>query len=210
MEPLQAKEIYNEQEKENVNTITVVEQEEKEEIKEEIGEKEVKGDKEESEPNQTTNINNTNKINENIQQNYKDNNKNKEESQQNNIINRENTQSNNDFSDNFKYSIIPENINILNTNSDSSKSLNETNDTIIVKKKYSIEDFEIINKIGKGSFAKVYLARNKNNNKLVALKAVDKQFIEKVNKRIIMNYILIFLIYMLIYLYFRKGKPTKF
>jgi len=49
-----------------------------------------------------------------------------------------------------------------------------------IQKKVSLEDFEVLRQLGKGSYAKVYLARNKNSNLLVALKAVEKRFIEKV------------------------------
>jgi len=50
----------------------------------------------------------------------------------------------------------------------------------VITKKPSIEDYEIIQTLGKGSYATVYLAKNKENNMYIALKGVKKKFIEKV------------------------------
>ncbi len=48
------------------------------------------------------------------------------------------------------------------------------------KKKNSIRDFEISLLLGKGSYAKVVLAKNIYNNKYYALKVIDKSFLAKV------------------------------
>jgi RAC serine/threonine-protein kinase len=49
------------------------------------------------------------------------------------------------------------------------------------KKRLSIKDFEQLKQLGKGSFAEVYLARNMSNNKLLAIKILDKYFMHKVS-----------------------------
>ena len=58
----------------------------------------------------------------------------------------------------------------------------------------SLEDFEILKLIGKGSFAKVYLVRNKTNQKLYSMKKLDKPFLKKnkqeqhiINERILLS-----------------------
>jgi hypothetical protein len=50
------------------------------------------------------------------------------------------------------------------------------------KKKLNIEDFEISFTLGKGSYAKVVLAKNKKTDKYFALKIIDKKFLKKVKK----------------------------
>ena len=47
------------------------------------------------------------------------------------------------------------------------------------KKLISLQNFEILKLIGKGSFAKVYLVRNKHNQKLYSMKKLDKPFIKR-------------------------------
>ena len=49
-----------------------------------------------------------------------------------------------------------------------------------IKKKITVEDFEMLHKLGKGAYAKVYLARNRTTEELVAIKIIDKKFVEKV------------------------------
>lgn len=49
-----------------------------------------------------------------------------------------------------------------------------------VKKKLSYEDFEIIRQLGKGSYGTVFLAKYRINNEIVALKTIEKRFVEKV------------------------------
>jgi len=48
------------------------------------------------------------------------------------------------------------------------------------KKKWSLENFEIIRKLGKGSYAKVSLAKNIKTGELFAIKEIEKYFVEKV------------------------------
>jgi 3-phosphoinositide dependent protein kinase-1 len=75
-------------------------------------------------------------------------------------------------------SALPVSFNIHDTS-----ILSENSDLLIEsKKKISIQDFEIIKTIGKGSYAKVVLARNIHNNRLFAIKIIDKKFLEKENK----------------------------
>ena len=61
-------------------------------------------------------------------------------------------------------------------------------------KKISLKDFEILTLIGKGSFAKVYLVRNKYNQKLYSMKKLNKPFIKSnqqeqhiINERILLS-----------------------
>ena len=62
------------------------------------------------------------------------------------------------------------------------------------KKLISLQNFEILKLIGKGSFAKVYLVRNKHNQKLYSMKKLDKPFIKRnqqeqhiINERILLS-----------------------
>ena len=62
------------------------------------------------------------------------------------------------------------------------------------KKIISLEDFEILKLIGKGSFAKVYLVRKKSNQKLYSMKKLDKPFLKRnkqeqhiINERILLS-----------------------
>ncbi len=50
------------------------------------------------------------------------------------------------------------------------------------KRKISIEDFEISYILGKGSYAKVVLAKNISSLKDYALKIIDKKFLKRVIK----------------------------
>jgi serine/threonine protein kinase len=50
------------------------------------------------------------------------------------------------------------------------------------KHKPSIKDFEIVNVLGRGSYAKVLLGRNYYTGEVRAIKAIDKAFLEKVKK----------------------------
>ncbi|EGR27813.1 protein kinase domain protein [Ichthyophthirius multifiliis] len=49
------------------------------------------------------------------------------------------------------------------------------------QKNITIEDFTLINMIGEGAFAKVYLVRKKDNQKIYALKILKKKHIEQKN-----------------------------
>ena len=48
------------------------------------------------------------------------------------------------------------------------------------RKKNSINDFDIIQALGRGSYAKVVLARNIFSGMQYAIKIIDKKFLEKV------------------------------
>lgn len=50
------------------------------------------------------------------------------------------------------------------------------------KKKIQLEDFDVIDVIGKGGFGKVYLCREKFSGELVALKKIKKSVILERNK----------------------------
>jgi len=50
------------------------------------------------------------------------------------------------------------------------------------RKKLKLEDFEILERIGKGGFGKVYLCRDKFSNEIVALKKISKSIILERNK----------------------------
>jgi cell cycle protein kinase DBF2 len=45
-----------------------------------------------------------------------------------------------------------------------------------------ITDYDIIKKIGTGAYGKVFLARQKTSNDLVAIKQLDKSMLIKLNK----------------------------
>lgn len=47
------------------------------------------------------------------------------------------------------------------------------------KKVPKIKDFELLEKIGKGSFSKVFKGRNINTGELVAIKRINKDQLEK-------------------------------
>lgn len=49
-------------------------------------------------------------------------------------------------------------------------------------KKTSLEDFKMLRSIGEGAFGEVYLAKNYFDNKLYALKCIDKIFLAKQQK----------------------------
>jgi hypothetical protein len=48
------------------------------------------------------------------------------------------------------------------------------------KKRNTINDFDIINTLGKGSYAKVVLGKNIYTGDCYAIKMIDKKFVEKV------------------------------
>lgn len=47
-------------------------------------------------------------------------------------------------------------------------------------KKLSLDDFDYIRNLGKGSFGEVILVKKRNDEKLYAMKAIDKNFLYKV------------------------------
>ena len=48
------------------------------------------------------------------------------------------------------------------------------------KSKTSLDDFQIIAPLGKGSYGEVVLVKKKSNGKQYALKVIDKHFLRKV------------------------------
>ena len=52
------------------------------------------------------------------------------------------------------------------------------------KARLSLEDFHKITSVGKGSYGEVFLVKKISNNKLYALKAIDKNFMKKVKGRL--------------------------
>lgn len=79
---------------------------------------------------------------------------------------------------------------ITSNNLIASSSLNETpfllkksqSSMISSKSKTSIKDFDIQSELGKGSFGKVYLAKNKMAKQYCAIKALDKNYMNRLNK----------------------------
>ena len=59
---------------------------------------------------------------------------------------------------------------------------NEDRKTILceTRKSHSIDEFEVINFLGEGSYAKVVKARHKETGKIYALKILSKKYIKKV------------------------------
>ena len=49
-------------------------------------------------------------------------------------------------------------------------------------KGHTIQDYTLLACIGKGAFAKVILAKKKNNSKIYAIKIMKKKYIEEKNK----------------------------
>lgn len=60
------------------------------------------------------------------------------------------------------------------------KMLFAESECVSPKKKQTIKDFEIMQTLGKGSYAKVVLAKHLHSKKLYAVKVIDKQFLTKV------------------------------
>lgn len=68
------------------------------------------------------------------------------------------------------------------TNLNSKTKIQNDITPISPNKKPNIKDFEIMNDLGRGAYAKVCLARYIHNNKMIALKILDKSFMNKLNK----------------------------
>jgi hypothetical protein len=95
--------------------------------------------------------------------------------------NLQNTNNNQEIYNNNNNNI--DNININPNYNKNKNKINEEKKEDKDKKKLSIEDFEISFTLGKGSYAKVVLAKNKKSQKLYALKIIDKKFLKRVNKK---------------------------
>ena len=68
------------------------------------------------------------------------------------------------------------------------------NESIEDKKVISLNDFDVLKLIGKGSYARVYLVRNKSNQKIYSMKKLNKPFIKRkkeekhiINERILLS-----------------------
>ncbi len=72
----------------------------------------------------------------------------------------------------------PPSINSKSTSSDSLCQYNSSNEK---SKKKTIEDFDILYTLGKGSYAKVVLGQHFESHQLYAIKNINKRFVEKVN-----------------------------
>ena len=70
----------------------------------------------------------------------------------------------------------------------------DKNDLDEGKKVVKLEDFDVLKLIGKGSFSKVYLVKNRLNHKIYSMKKLDKPFIKRtrqeqhiINERILLS-----------------------
>jgi len=62
-----------------------------------------------------------------------------------------------------------------------------TKDIIVAKKGDPLEDYEIITKLGEGTFGKVYKVRNKTNNTIRAMKQIGKHWLNNKNDNEVMK-----------------------
>ena len=62
-----------------------------------------------------------------------------------------------------------------------------TKDVIIAKKGDPFEDYEIISKLGEGTYGKVFKVKNKNNNSIRAMKQIGKDWISDLNDNEVMK-----------------------
>jgi len=82
-----------------------------------------------------------------------------------------------DFDFTFIYNNVKNNIHGINT---PKLEIHSRSKISRKKHKISIKDFEKLGFLGKGPYSKVYLANKINTNKKVALKVINKVFIENV------------------------------
>ena len=73
-----------------------------------------------------------------------------------------------------------ENNSALQPKSHNSSHSPQTKATKPQAKKLSMEDFDYVRTLGKGSFGEVILVQKKNDQKMYAMKAIDKNFLYKV------------------------------
>jgi serine/threonine protein kinase len=64
-------------------------------------------------------------------------------------------------------------------------SLNESANKLPFVKKYSKNDFEVLELLGKGAYAKVVKAVHKETKQVKAIKVIDKTFMERVSIKIL-------------------------
>ena len=62
-----------------------------------------------------------------------------------------------------------------------------TKDVIVAKKGDPFEDYEIISKLGEGTYGKVFKVKNKNNNSIRAMKQIGKDWISDLNDNEVMK-----------------------
>ena len=78
-------------------------------------------------------------------------------------------------------------IHLNNTNSlnqESSSKLDITSKYVIIKKEGSpLNDYEILSKIGEGTFGKVFKVRNKHDNKIRAMKQISEYNLSERRKK---------------------------
>jgi len=90
--------------------------------------------------------------------------------------------------DNENYlTIIKNNSDLLKLEHNKTLSLTDFNTcpssgSVSPTKKPTFEDFEQLNDLGRGAYAKVSLMRNKHSNKKYAIKIIDKYFMNKLKK----------------------------
>ena len=82
-------------------------------------------------------------------------------------------------------------IHLNNTNSlnqESSSKLDITSKYVIIKKEGSpLNDYEILSKIGEGTFGKVFKVRNKHDNKIRAMKQISEYNLSERRKKKLME-----------------------
>lgn len=80
--------------------------------------------------------------------------------------------------------LIEPKINKINENQENMTQPKKTSPKPAIKtqqsKKLCLDDFDYIRNLGKGSFGEVVLVKKKSDEKLYAMKAIDKNFLKKV------------------------------
>jgi hypothetical protein len=83
---------------------------------------------------------------------------------------------------NQKYYSRPEESNLEDSENNYNVIIIQQPPEVAPWKRNSLKDFQIIQILGRGSYARVVLATNIYTNKQYALKIIDKEFLAKVNK----------------------------